>query len=177
MTLKIAILEDNADRRAAMEMRLADRFPQYPRFYFVAAQPMIEWLAEQIDEVILISLDHDLDLLPGEDGRLIDSGTGRDVADFLATHAPSSPIVLHTTNQPAAAGMEMVLEDAGWHVQRVVPYGDLEWIDEAWFPAIRNQIVESAIAVAGNRLAVAALSPIPAVDAVPWTPAITDTSR
>ena len=137
---------------------------------------MIDWLTQHLEEVIVISLDHDLDLVPGESGRFIDSGTGRDVADFLAQHAPCCPVVLHTTNQPAAQGMEMVLVDAGWHVRRVSPYGDMEWIDEVWFPTIRNQIVESATSASPGRLESPTLHSI-AVEIVPLATSGTDTSH
>lgn len=142
----IAILEDNAERRAAMERLLATHFSEHSRQYFTSSSSMVEWLRVNLSGVIFISLDHDLELLPGENGRMVDCGTGREVADFLATQPARCPVVIHSTNYPAAAGMEMVLADSGWSVERIAPYGDLEWIDEAWFPAIRNQIVESAIA-------------------------------
>jgi FixJ family two-component response regulator len=144
--MTIAILEDNAERRAAMERLLAMHFPGHSRQYFTSSSAMVEWLRANLNGVIFISLDHDLELLPGDNGQMVDCGTGREVADFLATQPARCPVVIHSTNYPAAAGMEMVLADSGWSVERISPYGDLEWIEEAWFPAVRNQIVESAIA-------------------------------
>lgn len=142
----IAILEDNAERREAMERLLATHFPGHSRQYFTSSSAMLDWLRVNLSDVILISLDHDLELLPGENGPMVDCGTGREIADFLATQPAHCPIIIHSTNHSAAAGMELVLADSGWSVARIVPYGDLEWIDEAWFPAIRNQIVESRVA-------------------------------
>jgi hypothetical protein len=40
--------------------------------------------------------------------------------------------------------MTSVLEHAHWKTFRVSPYDDLAWIDERWFPLVRNAIVESA---------------------------------
>jgi hypothetical protein len=145
MELTIAILEDNAERRAAMERLLAMQFPGHSRQYFTSSSAMVEWLRADLSGVIFISLDHDLELLPGENERMVDCGTGREVADFLATQSARCPVVIHSTNYPAAAGMEMVLADAGWSVERIAPYGDLEWIEEGWFPALRNHVVESEL--------------------------------
>jgi hypothetical protein len=40
--------------------------------------------------------------------------------------------------------MEMALVDAGWAVERILPYDDLRWIAEAWLPLVRNLIVSGA---------------------------------
>src|SRR5262249_52296668 len=69
-------------------------------------------------ETFLIGLDHDLELQPGPDGRCIDTGTGREMADYLASKAPACPVILHTTNAAAAVGMEMVLREAHWETHR-----------------------------------------------------------
>lgn len=103
---------------------------------------MVEWLRVNLKDVIFISLDHDLELLPGENGRMVDCGTGREVADFLATQPARCPVVIHSTNYPAAAGMEIVLTDAGWSVDKIAPYGGLEWMNETWFPAVQRRIRE-----------------------------------
>jgi hypothetical protein len=75
---------------------------------------------------------------------LLDPGTGRDVAEYLAQQAPSCPVIIHTTNAIAGDGMEFLLRDAGWNIQRVHPCGDLEWIPSQWFRTVRNAIVASA---------------------------------
>ena len=139
----IAILEDNAERRAVMERFLATHFSHCSRQYFTSSSAMVEWLRVNLSGAIFISLDHDLELLPGEDGRMVDCGTGREVADFLATQTAHCPVVIHSTNYPAAVGMEMALGDSGWTVETIAPYGDLEWIEEAWFPVVKKWIVPS----------------------------------
>lgn len=141
MPMEIAILEDNEDRCETMRSLLADRFPQYPVRFFATAAEMIRHLRMHLANTIAIALDHDLDLIPGAPNRMFDPGTGRDVADYLATESPVCRVVIQTTNIPAAHGMEQTLRDAGWKTQRVAPYGDLEWISEIWFPAIRKAIV------------------------------------
>jgi hypothetical protein len=141
MAMKIAILEDNDDRQAVMRARLTDRFYQYDTCLFASAGEMIHFLDEHLADTLVISLDHDLELRSGPDGRCADPGTGRDVADYLAGRDPVCPVIIHTTNVPAAAGMKRVLHDAHWKTCRVVPFDDLQWIDTEWFLAVRRAIV------------------------------------
>jgi hypothetical protein len=143
--LIIAILEDDVDRAERMRARLEDRFPYEVRVFAHHTSEMIAWLESHLAETVLISLDHDLNLLPSENGQCVDPGCGRDVADYLATQSPICPVVIHSTNLPAADGMQSTLEESGWSVARVTPYGDLAWIDEAWFPAARRALVDSAL--------------------------------
>jgi CheY-like chemotaxis protein len=149
MPMNIVILEDNEERRAAMAECLRERFPQYRVSFFATAPDAIEFLSTRLDQTILISLDHDLDMIAGSDGRVIDPGTGRDVANFLATQRAVCPVVIHTTNAPAAIGMQQCLCDAGWEPHCLAPYGHLTWIDEAWFPLIRRAIVDMALTEPG----------------------------
>jgi hypothetical protein len=141
MAKKIVILEDNAERRAAMQRCLQDRFYQFDTVFFDAAAPMQDYCESHLDEIIVIGLDHDLELQPGPHGRCVDGGTGRDVADYLARKKPACPVVIHTSNAPAALGMEMLLQDAHWETYRVVPMHDLEWIPAQWFRTIRRAVV------------------------------------
>lgn len=147
MPMKIAILEDSKERQEMMRSCLEDRFYQYEVHFFDSALEMIDYLKENLLDVLALSLDHDLDFKQTESGELLDPGTGRDVADFLAKQPPACPIVMHTTNVPAADGMELVLSDAHWQTCRVVPYGDLEWIPDLWFRTIRDVIVDAAATV------------------------------
>ncbi len=144
--MKIVILEDNEDRRAAMRCCLADRFHQFETRFFDEAAEMIAFLDENLAETIVLSLDHDLELKPGGEGRWLDPGTGRDLANYLAAHEPTCPVIIHTSNGDAAIGMEMVLQDAGWQTQRVLPMDDTAWIPGPWFRSIRKAIVGSASA-------------------------------
>ena len=142
--MKIAILEDNHERQTVMEQCLRDRFHQHEIVFFDSADAMRLYLEHNFESILLIDLDHDLELKPQRNGKVVDPGTGRQVADFLAQRAPTCSVVIHTTNSAAGDGMEFLLRDAGWTVSRVHPYGDMEWIPEVWFRAIRNAIVASA---------------------------------
>jgi CheY-like chemotaxis protein len=138
--MTIAVLEDNGDRISVMQTVLADKFPFYSVIFCRSADAIISWLREHMDETIGLALDHDLERIPGQS----DPGSGRDVARFLASEKPQFPIVIHSTNLHAAIGMEAILEENGWSVLRLAPYGDLEWIGESWLPTIRNMIVSQA---------------------------------
>ncbi|HEY3789445.1 MAG TPA: cyclic-phosphate processing receiver domain-containing protein [Urbifossiella sp.] len=141
MAMKIVILEDNVDRRAIMRNCLADRFPMFETKFFESAETAIGYLRRNLPDTIAIALDHDLEFIAGSDGRLIDPGNGREVADYLAAQKPVCTVIVHTTNSDAAVGMTMVLRDGGWKTKRVVPFDDMNWIESDWFFAMRRAIV------------------------------------
>ncbi len=93
----VAILEDDQNRITAMRTCLAETLPGIKADFFEDAQEMIAWLSEHLGNVILISLDHDLPLRNRE-GKTIDCGTGRQVADYLASVSPTCPVIVHSSN-------------------------------------------------------------------------------
>lgn len=141
MKSKILILEDNAERAAAMASCLAERFPQFEIEALGDAGSMTQALHVAWDRLTCIALDHDLEMIAGKHGNLIDPGTGREVVEFLITRPPVCPVVIHTTNTAAATEMERCLLEHGWNVARVTPFDDLAWIRSDWFPAVRRAIV------------------------------------
>lgn len=137
----ILILEDCPHREYRMRDSLMDRMPQFP----VRVERTAAGFAAALESVppgglLLVALDHDLDTPP--DGR--DPGDGRDAAAALAARPPECPVVIHSTNAPAAVAMTMTLEDAGWAVTRVVPTDGHRWVRTAWFRTVRRLIVDSA---------------------------------
>lgn len=141
MAMKIVILEDNVDRQAVMRECLADRFYTFDAHFFDDSCEMIRFLGEHLAETILISLDNDLELKPGPDGRSVDPGSGCQVAEFLATKVPVCPVIIHTTNSLAAETIQAALRGAGWKTRRVVPFDDTEWIRSDWFFSVRRALV------------------------------------
>ena len=138
MANMIAILDDEHDRIAAMMPLLQRLFPGRTLKTFDNAPDMIVWLRDHLVECILLCLDHDLGPNRTRSGSVFDPGSGRDVADFIATSPPVCPVIIHTTNSMAAPGMEMVLSDAGWSCSRVVPYGHIDWIGESWIEEVQR---------------------------------------
>ncbi len=141
MAMKIVILEDNADRQAVMRACIADRFYTFDAHFFDDAREAIRFLDAHLADTVAISLDNDLELKTGPDGRSIDPGEGRDIADFLATRAPVCPVIIASTNSFAADAMENALREAGWKTRRIIPFDDTEWIKTDWFFALRRAIV------------------------------------
>jgi hypothetical protein len=141
MGTTIAILDDTPERIAEMLSCLAKIAPGIPVVAFDNSPDMIDWLAEHLDDARLICLDHDLGPNRIRDGEVFDPGTGRDVADYLATREPCCPIIIHTTNGFAAPGMELVLSDSGWQHRRVVPFDDLDWIGEDWLQEVQATLL------------------------------------
>lgn len=140
---RILILEDDFERQRVMRECLDDRFPQYGARFFTTANAMIDYLSQNVgEELLLISLDHDLEPIDGAMAE--DPGTGRDVAGCLAERRPRCPVIIHTTNALAAVAMQAVLSEAGWTTIRVAPYDAERWIRETWFRAARNAIVDAA---------------------------------
>ena len=143
--MKVLILEDCHDRREKMSEFLSAQYPDLEIQFFITAGDFISgYGAVDAKEIAAIALDHDLEMIERDDGTMLDPGDGRQVADYLATQECVCPVIIHSTNSPAAVGMESVLTDAGWSVKRVFPYGDLEWIDTMWFPAMRNAITPAS---------------------------------
>ena len=64
-----------------------------------------------------------------------DPGDGRDVAEFLAGQTPCCPVLIHSTNGPAADSMYFTLDDAGWTVDKIAPFGE-DWIEAYWRPTV-----------------------------------------
>jgi len=135
----IAILEDNAARITEMNVRLHTIISPPARVFVTPnAHEMIAWLENHLAEVALISLDHDLPIRSRE--QTPDCGDGRMVADFLAALSPTCPVIVHSSNDPCAAGMFYALQSAGWPVSRVVPYDGENWIGQSWAKQIQDLI-------------------------------------
>ena len=133
--MTLVILEDNAERVEAMRAQLQKEAINLAVEVFPDAPSCISWLGSHLHEATIISLDHDLEPVSG---ALADPGTGRDVADWLAGQLPKRPVIVHSSNNVSAFGMQMALEEGGIVVDRVSPYEDLKWIRQVWIGAVRE---------------------------------------
>src|SRR6266568_2788161 len=97
----IAILEDDPRRTETMKEVLEDAGSKYELRFFDNAPEMIAWLDQHLQEVVLLSLDHDLGSNRSRKGKPFDPGTGRDVAEFLAKRACLCATMIHSNNYPA----------------------------------------------------------------------------
>jgi hypothetical protein len=155
MRNEIVILEDNGERRERMLACLRKRLPPFPVHFFTTAQETIRYLNDHPQSVQLVDLDHDLEPRTAGDP---DPGTGRDVSNSLVKQAPYCPVIIHSTNHDASVAMEAELQEAGWQVQRVVPYDDLAWIEREWFAAVREGLLARAKKPAASSTARATIS-------------------
>ena len=120
--------------RVVLEGALPGRQP----VFFEDARLMIDWLRSNLGNVMLMSLDHDLPVRKDDRGTTIDCGTGRDVADYLATMPPTCPIVVHSSNTAGATGMMHALRSAGWPCVRVPPEAEIAWVARYWADQIKG---------------------------------------
>jgi hypothetical protein len=128
----IVVLEDDEDRTLAMRQVLEDRFSEFDCTFFDNAPDMIDWLRDYLVSTSLLCLDHDLGPNRQRNGRIFDPGVGRDVVNYLRTCKPKCPVIIHSTNTPAALGMKAALQRAGWQCLRVIPFDDLNWVNTIW---------------------------------------------
>ena len=132
----IAILEDNVDRTAAMIAALTGRLSQFEHVITNDPGELIHILKTRMDDIVLVSLDHDLHERPDQSTTL----TGMMVVDFLVTLPPRVPVVLHTSNVRDGETMKSRLREQGWSVTWVTPFLDTEWIGADWLPVVRKAI-------------------------------------
>ncbi len=142
----IAVLEDDDRRAEAMRCFVGAHLPHRAALFFDNAPDMVAWLGHSLPSVHLLCLDHDLGPNRRRGGVTFDPGLGRDVADTLAGREPVCPVLIHSTNALGAAGMQRVLERAGWRVERVVPFDDLAWVATAWGEAVERLLQAGAAA-------------------------------
>lgn len=174
----IAVLEDNTDRREAMEGWLAERFSMYDRFFTDDPYVMIRTIKNRRSDLMVLSLDHDLHERPDFSTEL----TGMIVARHLAGEAEAVrslpitagflpgnmglmprampdvstpekfPVILHTTNTRDGDTMEAMLREHRWPVQRVVPFDGVTWVYQDWHRALKRamQSTMATVTVAGD---------------------------
>ncbi len=134
----ILILEDNEERIAdfsrAVE-KLGNGFEA--RIFRDVSGFAQEWEACAAT-VGLISLDHDLNPIPGAKR---DPGTGLDAAVMLGDCLPACPVLVHSTNTDRVYSMLNELRFSGWIVDRVAPLSG-PWIETVWLPRVRQMLAQ-----------------------------------
>jgi len=131
----ILLLEDDEDRIVGFRRVVASLGPEYCARIWHNASAMIAAAPACFAEACLISLDHDLQPVPGE----TDPGSGFEVAEFLSLHQPVCPVILHTSNSDGRMRMRNKLRAGGWTVATVPPR-EIHWIQASWLPVARRLI-------------------------------------
>lgn len=139
----ILILDDN-DRRLNAMRAVTAAYPDCEAVLTYDAPHTIAWLKDHLSSAALISLDHDLGPHKKVDGRIFDPGTGMDVVDYLTAQDSSCPVIVHTSSWSARDRMVFALEASGWDASFVIPYGDLDWINETWQAEVENFLARFA---------------------------------
>jgi len=134
----ILILEDNDERIAAFQKTVATLKDAFELKVWRDAPSMIAECEVFFPTAALISLDHDLNPLPG---GMADPGTGVDVARFLGDFLPVCPVLIHSSNTDRVYSMHNELRFAGWTVERVGPLGT-DWIETSWLRTARQLLGE-----------------------------------
>ena len=130
----ICILEDDDGRVRRFRAAAAEVAPHLPVRVWRSARVMIADVPQWLCSASVISLDHDLNRLPGDSD---DPGCGYDVATLLEGFRPCCPVIIHTSNGERGTWMEGALALGGWRYARVAPIGD-DWIEQAWAPLVRE---------------------------------------
>ena len=139
-TQTILILEDSDERVAAFQKTVAALGDDYELKVWRDAHSMIAECEEFFPTTALISLDHDLNPMPGVTA---DPGTGVDVARFLGDFMPVCPVLIHSSNTDRVYSMHNELRFAGWMADRVGPIGT-DWIETSWLRATKRLLDENA---------------------------------
>jgi ADP-ribosylglycohydrolase len=133
-TKNILILEDNDERIAAFQKTVAALGDGFELKVWRDAPSMIAECEQFFPSAALISLDHDLNPMPGVKA---DPGTGVDVARFLGDFMPVCPVLIHSSNTDRVYSMHNELRFASWIVDRVGPLGTT-WIETSWLRGARE---------------------------------------
>jgi ADP-ribosylglycohydrolase len=134
----ILILEDNEDRISAFQRSIALLRDGFELKVWRDAPSMCAECEADFPSAALISLDHDLNPMPG---ATVDPGTGMDVARFLGNYMPVCPVLIHSSNTDRVYSMHNELRFAGWMVDRVGPLGT-DWIESSWLRRARELLAE-----------------------------------
>src|SRR5947209_13261058 len=134
----ILLLEDNDERIAAFQKTIAALGDGFDLKLWRDAPTMIAECDQFFPLAVLISLDHDLNPMPG---ATVGPGTGVDVARFLGDFMPVCPVLIHSSNTDRVYSMHNELRFAGWMVDRVGPLGT-DWIEKSWLKRVRELLAE-----------------------------------
>lgn len=134
----ILILEDNDERIAAFQKAVAALGDGFDLRFWRDAPSMMAGCEACFPTAALISLDHDLNPMPG---ATEDPGTGVDVARFLGDFMPVCPVIIHSSNTDHVYSMLNELRFASWIVDRLDPIG-ADWIETTWLRCVRRCLGE-----------------------------------
>ena len=128
-SILLLMLEDESDRLQRFESVLLSHDYPVEFVHRRTAPDFIDIFHLLHKSPTLICLDHDLFTDSPDDP---DPGDGRDVTSFLTQQTPCCPVLIHSSNAPAATSMFFALEGSNWNVERIAPIGE-DWIESYWW--------------------------------------------
>lgn len=134
----LLMLEDDAERIERFTATLGAIAPAMPLLVWRSAVRMIREVDAYLPAARLISLDHDLEPVEGDE----DPGDGIDVARYLAERRPVCPVIVHSSNGTRSDWMIGEFELGGWEYRRVAPLGD-DRIESYWGSVVRDFLKRS----------------------------------
>lgn len=136
----ILVLEDNDDRRDAMQDWLDERLSMYELVITDDPDEFIRQANQRSPDILAVSLDHDLHERADQSTTL----TGMLVVDHLEKLRPTFPVLLHTSNTRDGERMRSRLVERGWDVDWVTPFDDTSWVATSWYHALKRAIRKTA---------------------------------
>lgn len=124
----LLILEDNSERIERFTTTLKTIDPALRLVVWRSAWSMMDEAATFLPQARLISLDHDLEPIEGDDR---DPGDGLEVAKFLVAQSVRCPVIIHSSNTERSTWMAGEFELARWQYKSVAPIGE-DWIEQDW---------------------------------------------
>lgn len=134
----LLLLEDDSRRITRITAEFARIAPSAQVMIWSNAHALIRESAVWLPDATLISLDHDLEALPGAE----DPGDGLDAARFLVAQPVVRPVIIHSSNEDRAQRMLGEFELAGWPCARVLPFGE-DWVESRWRQVAELQLGRS----------------------------------
>jgi hypothetical protein len=129
----LIMLEDNAERLERFAAALQAVDSRLPLRVWHDAHAMIREAGPLLQGAAVISLDHDLEAVPGA----TDPGDGYLVTKWLVSQPIVRPVIIHSSNSERSSWMSGEFELAGWRHWRVAPIGD-DWIESDWRQVVRE---------------------------------------
>ena len=141
----IMVLESVPVHSAAMHAALGPHGLTDVTNFFDNSPDAINWLSRNLMHCGVISLNHDLGPERIRDERMLDPGTGRDVANYLAERTPVCPVILHTDNFFIRPRMQSILDGGGWVQTYVSPGNGVHWVAKDWLPCVLRLLCPQSI--------------------------------
>jgi len=130
---------------------LAERFFMFDVVSCCDEGSFIATVKENFEDVLLISLFHDIVTRSSPSGAWPEPGPGFEILDLLGHWEASFALILHSTDNRNNLPAYEALKAKGWRVELQSPVKRLDQVRTEWFPLARKWILETAAAPARDQ--------------------------